>query len=331
MSSRLEPLMAAFDVERRVEPGTVAVLDRLARWDLTSIATIRSTYAAVAAPPAPADPRVTREDAVIAGVDGRPDVRVRWYRPVGASGPLPGVVWLHGGAYIMGNLEENDDRLDRMAIALDCAIVSVDWRLAPEHPYPEGLDDADTVWRTVSGDPARFGLDPSRVVLAGASAGAGLAAALCLRLRDSGQPQPLLQLLIYPMLDDRELTASIKAAAEPGHWGLWHIEANRMCWAAYHSGLGDDIPATAAPARAEDLSGVAPAFLAIGDADAYLDENLAYAALLSSSGVPTELHVYPGVIHGGFGAPPRTPRTAQFLRDVYAALGYAFDLPASAG
>ncbi|CAI7976788.1 acetyl esterase [Frankia sp. Hr75.2] len=319
--------MAAIDVHKRVEPGTVALLDRLARWDLTSIATIRRSYAAVGPPPAPEDPRVRRRDQVIPGMDGRPDVRVRWYRPADApaGAALPFLLWLHGGAYIMGNLDENDDRLDRMVIELGCTVASVDWRLAPEHPYPAGLEDAETVWRRVSANPADFGVDPARLVLGGASAGAGLAAGLCLRLRDLGVPQPALQLLIYPMLDDRELTPSIRAIEDPGHWGLWHLRANRLCWAAYLGSLeGGEVPPGAAPARAEDLAGLAPAFLGIGDVDGFVDENVAYAARLSAAGVPTELHVYPGVIHGGFGAPPRTPRTAQFLRDVYAALAAAF-------
>lgn len=324
--------MPAIEVHRRVEPGTVANLDRLARWDLSSIDTIRSSYAAVGAPKVPADPRVERSDEVIPGVAGRPDVAVRWYRPVDADGAGPCLVWLHGGGYIMGNLDENDDRLDRMVIELGCSVVSVDWRLAPEHPYPDGLDDAETVWRQVVGDPAAFGVDPDRLALGGASAGAGLAAALCLRLRDSGATQPALQLLIYPMLDDRELTASIRAIEDPGHWGLWHLTANRMCWAAYLGDLaGGNVPPTAAPARAEDLSGLAPAFFAIGDVDGLLGENLDYAARLSAAGVPTELHVYPGVIHGGFGARPSTTRTAQLLRDVYAALGIAFDQAGTAG
>jgi acetyl esterase len=135
-------------------------------------------------------------------------------------------------------------------------------------------------------------------------------------------------LLIYPMLDDRELTTSIRTSENPAHWGLWHLAANRRCWQAYLgslAGAADDVPPTAAPARAEDLSALAPAFIGIGDVDAFLDENLAYAARLSIAGVPTELHVYPGVIHGGFGAPPGTPRTAQFLRDIYAALAAAFE------
>ena len=310
----------------RIEPGTLAALDRLARWDFTSVATLRASYAAVGAPPVPPDPRVRRTDAVILGVDGRPDVSVRWYRPADqTSDALPCLVWLHGGGYIMGTLDENDDRLDRMVIELGCAVISVDWRLAPEHPYPEGLDDAETVWRRITESPATFAIDADRLVVGGASAGAGLAAALCLRLREIGALQPALQLLIYPMLDDRELTTSIRASEAPGHWGLWHLAANRLCWAAYLGSLAEgDVPPTAAPARAKDLSALAPTFLAIGDVDAFLDENLDYAARLSNAGVPTELHVYPGVIHGGFGARPSTPRTAQLLRDAYGALAAAF-------
>jgi acetyl esterase/lipase len=319
--------MPAIDVNSRVEPGTLARLDKLAHWDTQSIEAIRSTYRAVRPAPVPTDPLVTRSDAVIPGIDGYPDVRVRWYRPAAPTGPLPGLVYFHGGAYIMGTLDENDDRLDQMVIKLGCAVVSVDWRLAPEHPYPDGLNDAETVWRRIDEDPAAFGLDGSRLVIGGASAGAGLAAALCIRLRDAGRQQPRLQLLVYPMLDDRETAASIRAIADdPGHWGLWQLRAERLCWQAYLGRLaGGDVPPTAAPARATDLRGVAPTFLAIGDVDAYLDSNLQYASLLSNTGVPTELHVYPGVIHGGFLARPKTPRTAQLLSDVYNALGTAFE------
>ncbi len=320
--------MPAIDVDTRVEPGTLPMLERLARWDTTSIETIRSTYGEVRLAPVPPDPLVRRSDETIAGLDGRPDVHVRWYRPADVDGPLPCLVYLHGGAYIMGSLEENDDRLDQMVIELGCAAVSVDWRLAPEHPYPEGLDDADTVWRSIAGDPAGYGVDPERLVLGGSSAGAGLAAALCLRLREAGGTQPRLQFLVYPMLEDREIWSTITAITDPGHWGLWQLRAERLSWQAYLGPLygNEDIPPTAVPGRATDLSGLPPAFLGIGDVDAYLDANLAYAGRLSSSGVPVELHVYPGVIHGGFLARPQTPRTRQFLRDAYQALRFAFGL-----
>ena len=315
----------AIDVASRLEPPTVGMLDRLARWDTTSVDTIRQTYATVRPAAVAPDPQVLRRDAVIAGTNGRRDVAVRWYLPVDAPEGAPALVYFHGGAYIMGSLDENDDRLDRIALQLGCAIVSVDYRLAPEHPYPEGLDDAETVWRRVNEDAAALGLDPDRLAVGGASAGAGLAAALCLRLKEQGESQPLFQLLVYPMLDDTETAPSIAAlAGGPGHWGLWQLRAERLAWAAYHRGLTGEIPPTAAPARAADLRGLAPAFLGIGDADALLDTNLEYASLLARSGVQVELHVYPGVIHGGWVARPYSPGTQRFFDDVVAALGRAF-------
>lgn len=318
--------MAAIDVDARVEPQLRPMLERLARWDTESIETIRETYARVAPGPVPAHPDVRRTDARVPGLPGNPEVPVRWYRPADADDPLPCLVYLHGGAYIMGGLDENDERLDRIANELHCAVVSVDWRLAPEHPYPAGLDDAEAVWRFLRDAGEDAGIDPQRIVLGGGSAGAGLAAALCLRLRDTGQVQPALQWLIYPMLDDREITPSIRALESgPGHWGLWQLRAQRLSWQAYLGALqGDVVPATAAPARATDLGGLAPAFIGVGDIDPYVDENVDYAVRLSAAGVPTELHVYPGVIHGGFLARPFTPRTEQFVRDAWHALAIAF-------
>ena len=212
--------MAAIDVTSRIEPGTVANLDRLAKWDLTSIATMRGSYAAAGGPATPLDPRVERSDAVIAGIEGSPDVRARWYRPAGAQGALPCLMWLHGGGYVMGTLDENDDRLDRLVVELGCAVVSVDWRLAPEHPYPAGLRDAETVWRRLAAEPAAFGVDPARLAVGGASAGGRPAAPLCPRLRGIRGPPPGPHLLVYPLLDDRELTHSSPATAELVRNGL---------------------------------------------------------------------------------------------------------------
>ena len=227
---------------------------------------------------------------------------------------------------------ENDDRLDRMAAELGCAIVSVDYRLAPENPYPAGLDDAETVWRHLLDNADALGVDPERLVVGGASAGAGLATALCIRLAQVGLPQPALQLLVYPMLDDREHGSVRALEGGAGHWGLWQLEAERHAWRAYLGGLGDTTPpATATPGRATpgELRSVAPAFIGIGDVDALLDSNLRYAAQLSRAGVPVELHVYPGVIHGGFVARPRTRQTRRFLDDVHAVLRRTFDVAES--
>ncbi|MGX6509024.1 alpha/beta hydrolase fold domain-containing protein [Rhodococcus sp. SJ-2] len=322
------PTEPAVAVHRRVEPATLAQLDHLTRWDTTSIDTIRASYAKVTPPSVPANDRVERVDDVVPGTAERPGIPVRWYRPRDTPGPLPAVVYFHGGAFIMGGLDENDDRLDLLATDIGCAVVSVDYRLAPENPYPAGLDDAETVWCHLLANADALGVDPSRLVIGGASAGAGLATALCIRLAEMGLPQPALQLLVYPMLDDREHGSLLALEGGAGHWGLWRLEAERHSWRAYLGELsGTTPPATAAPGRAEanELRGTAPAFIGIGDVDALLDSNLHYAAQLSRAGTPVELHVYPGVIHGGFVARPRTRQTRRFLDDVYAALRTVFE------
>lgn len=316
------PLPPAIDVVSRLEPGTREALDHLARWDTTSVDTIRATYAEIPRSAAAPLDGVSRSDAVIARGDGA-RVPVRWYRPSGASGQVPTIVYIHGGAYIMGTLDENDERLDHFVVETGCAVVSVEYRLAPEHPFPAGLDDIETVWRSLTEAPEEHGVDPARLMVAGGSAGAGLATALCIRLKELGIPQPVFQLLVYPMLDDRELSSVRALEGGAGHWGLWRLRAEQLSWAAY---LGDidrgRPPATAVPGRAqtESLAGLAPAFIGVGDVDALVDSNIEYAGALIRAGVPTELHVYPGVIHGGFLPRPGTPATRRFLKDAYDAL-----------
>lgn len=318
------PLEPAIDVVARVEPGTLENLDGLARWDATSIDTIRSTYAAlprIASSPAEG---VIRTDTVFVAEDGH-EIAARWYRPADAADALPAMVYFHGGAYIMGGLDENDVRLDEFVLNVGCAVLSVDYRLAPEHPYPAGLDDAESVWRALLADPRARGIDSERLSVAGGSAGAGLAAALCIRLKERGIEQPLHQLLIYPMLDDRELPSISALAGGSGHWGLWRLRAERLSWGAYLD-EGDDGTTCAVPGRAsvDDLRGLAPTFIGVGDVDALVDSNVRYAATLIGAGVPTELHVYPGVIHGGFLPHPQTPSTRRFLSDAYASMRRAF-------
>ncbi len=291
------PAEPAVAVHRRIEPATLDQLDLLTRWDTTSIDTVRGSYAEVTPPPTPVSERVERVDDAVPSNQGQPDVPVRWYRPRDITGPLPAIMYFHGGAYIMGGLDENDDRLDRIAADIGCAVVSVDYRLAPENPYPAGLDDAELVWRHILANADALGVDPSRLVIGGASAGAGLATALCIRLAEVGLPQPALQLLVYPMLDDREHDSLRALEGGAGHRGLWRLEAERHSWRAYLGELHDTAPpATAAPGRAtlDELRGTAPAFIGIGDVDALLDSNLHYAAQLSRAGTPVELHVYPG-------------------------------------
>lgn len=309
------------DMMLRLEPATAEALAGRPAWDSSSVEAARASLPAVAVHHTSTvhDPRVEREDTLVEHDDG-PPVPVRWYRTTTATASAqPCIVWLHGGGFVMGSLDSNDARLEWIAVETGCTILSVDWRLAPEHPYPAGLDDATAVWRWLHENLESADVDANRIILAGASAGGGLAAALCLRLRDLGLPQPHLQMLIYPMLDDRE-TPSMAAITHPA---LWNREMNRLGWAAYLRDVAEhptEPPATAVPARALDLSGLPPTFICVGDVDGFLDEDVEYATRLIRAGVPTELHVYPGVTHGAFTADPRTPRTRQFVDDALRAV-----------
>jgi acetyl esterase/lipase len=278
----LDPEIAA--VFAALPPGTFDFDE----WTAETIAARRAARAALPAPAAPPTTTVFRDELA------DPSVTVRVYAPQGAGPGRPCVYWIHGGGYISGSALTVDPRLNRWVEALDCVIVSVDYRLAPEHPYPAPLEDCYTGLSWTVRNAERLGIDPARLVVAGASAGAGLAAALALLARDCGGPRLAHQVLIYPMLDDRQVTPSSRLEGTL----VWGRAANRLGWRAYLGPLAD-VPVYAAPAvRAGDLAGLPPAFIGVGGADLFRDESIAYAARLLAAGVPAELHVYPGAPHG---------------------------------
>jgi acetyl esterase/lipase len=250
-----------------------------------------------------------------AGVDvvdhAEAGVPVRVYRPqTGASGAA--LVWLHGGGLMVGRPAMDDGRCVAWARDLGLVVVSADYRLAPEHPFPAALDDAHAAWTWLQGAAGGLGVDPARVAVGGASAGAGLAACLAQRLHDVGGVQPAAQLLVYPMLDDR--TAARRDLDGAGYL-VWSHRSNRAGWSAY---LGRDpgapeVPAYAAAARRGDLSGLPPAWIGVGTLDLFLDEDRAYAARLEAAGVATELCEVPGVPHGFDALAPDVPLTRAFM------------------
>jgi acetyl esterase/lipase len=227
---------------------------------------------------------------------GEPAVAVRVHRPKGASGALPCVYSIHGGGYVIGSYSMDDALFNQLCPALGVIGVSVEYRLAPETPYPGPLEDCyrGLLWTFEHAD--ELGIDTSRIGIRGISAGGGLAAALALLVRDRAQVQLAFQLLDCPMLDDRQNTFSSRQQGLP----VWSHESNTYGWRAYLGDLygTDDIPYTAAPARAEDLTGLPPAYVSVGTVDGFLDEDVDYAMRLNHAGVPTELHVYPGACHG---------------------------------
>jgi acetyl esterase/lipase len=247
-------------------------------------------------------------------------VGVRLYRPAGASGAGPALLWIHGGGYVIGNAAQDDVLCRRFARELGATVASVDYRLAPEHPYPTPLEDCYSVLAWLARLPS---VDPARVAVGGASAGGGLAAALALLARDRAEVPLAAQLLVYPMLDDR--TVDRDDLDNPGH-RLWNQSSNKFGWASY---LGDADPDIAVPARREDLSGLPPAWIGVGTLDLFHDEDLAYAERLKAVGVPCEVEVVSGAFHGFDGIASKAEVSQSFFKSQCAALHEAF-VPAAA-
>ncbi|MDF7776115.1 alpha/beta hydrolase [Sphingomonas sp. AOB5] len=258
--------------------------------------------------------RVERGEAVVPGRDGAPDVALVHYRPAGRAGELlPCIYHIHGGGYVAGTAGSLEPIHRAMVERLDCAIVSVEYRLAPETVFPGPLEDcyAGLLWLFANAE--KLGVDARRIGLRGESAGGGLAAALALLARDRGEVTPAFQQLIYPMLDDRTCTAD----PHP-HAGrlVWNHGSNCFGWRSYLGGEpgSDGVSPYAAAARAEQLGGLPPAFVATGSIDLFVDEDIAYAARLIRAGVATELHVYPGGFHA-FDVDPAADIAVRMRRD----------------
>ena len=212
---------------------------------------------------------------------------VRLFRPAGVTEPAPALLWIHGGGYVLGTAQQDDALCRRFSSRLGMSVASVEYRLAPEHPYPAPLEDCYSALTWLAGLPA---VDRHRVAIAGASAGGGLAAALALLARDRGEVSPVFQVLAYPMLDDRSSATPVN----PNH-RLWSTRSNQFGWAAY---LGGADPRVAVPGRRDDLSGLPPAWIGVGTHDLFHDEDLAYAQRLIDAGVPCHVEVVPGAFHG---------------------------------
>jgi acetyl esterase/lipase len=236
-------------------------------------------------------------------------VGIRLIRAAGVPEPVPAMLWIHGGGYVMGIAQQDDALCRRFSRKLGITVASVEYRLAPEHPYPAPLEDCYSALTWLAGLPA---VDPDRVAIGGASAGGGLAAALALLARDRGEVAPAFQLLVYPMLDDRSSSTS-RAPANPNQ-RMWSPRSNQFGWAAY---LGDADPQVAVPARQDDLSGLPPAWIGVGSNDLFHDEDLAYAERLTDAGVPCEVEVVPGAFHGFDLAVPNARVSQQFSASQY--------------
>ena len=240
----------------------------------------------------PDNPNVVKEDRVIPGPDGAPDISVRIYRPVNATGTLPGVYFIHGGGMILGTVDGEDPVATMICDLVGAVVVSVEYRLSPETPHPGPVEDCYAGLSWVAKNAAELGIDTDRLAVYGASAGGGLTIATALMARDRGGPALSFIMPIYPMIDDTHTTTSSQEITDVG---IWDRSGNIEAWAWYLGGKEAD--AYAAPARAEDLSGLPPTFTDVGTVDLFLDEDIAFVQRLIAAGVPTEFHIHPGAYH----------------------------------
>ena len=286
-------------------PGTLHLLDSAAREAVAGPVpfdparyTVEQFRTAVQAS-YPDDP-APREERIIPGPPGAPDVRVLLHRPQQARSPSPAILYLHGGGYVAGTPDMMGSFCHRLATENGALVTAVQYRLAPETPFPGPLDDCHAALTWLVAEAEALGIDRDRIAVMGQSAGGGLAAALALLVRDRGGPALKAQFLIYPMLDPRTGTADAPVDNPTTGEFVWTRAANRFGWSAMRGGQ-DFAPAPLghfAPALAESVAGLPPTFVAVGALDLFLEEDVAYALGLSRAGVPVELHLYPGGVHG---------------------------------
>lgn len=251
-----------------------------------------------------------------------PAVEVYGYEPQGRRRPSGALLWIHGGGFVMGHPATYHDLCSRFAADLGIVVVSVDYRLAPRHPFPAGLEDCYTALAWLHDRAADLGVDPARIAIGGDSAGGGLAAVLAQLAHDRGEVPVRFQLLVYPMLDDRTVLRADHAGT--GAF-VWSPTSNRFGWTAYlgHAPRADEPRPYAAAARRADLAGLPPAWIGVGDLDLFLAEDVGYAGRLVAAGVPCELVVVPGMYHAADGLlAGKVPAMTDFRDAMVRAVGH---------
>lgn len=236
------------------------------------------------------------ENIFIKNQDDQKKLRLRTYKPKSSPISTPALLWLHGGGQVMGKPEMNDFDCIHFVSELGITVVSVDYRLAPKHPFPAGLEDSYTALKWMA-ESDQLNINPTRIAIGGASAGGGLAAALAQLAHDRKEIKLIFQLLIYPMLDDRTV---LRTEIDDSNSPTWTQRSNRFGWESYLGGEcgAKDVPAYAVPARREDLSDLPPAWIGVGTLDVFHDEDVAYAQRLKEQGVECEIKIVPGAFHG---------------------------------
>jgi acetyl esterase/lipase len=269
--------------------------------------------------PAPKTPGVFVENIRIPADNDRTRIRLRVYRPESVAPPMPVLVWLHGGGYVMGKPEIDEVGCAQYARESGIAVVSVDYRFAPRYPFPAGLEDSYSALKWVNSHSQELGIDAKRIAIGGESAGGGLAASLVQLAHDRQEIRPVFQLLVYPMLDDRTV---LRTDVDDRSNITWNQKSNRFGWESYlgkKCGAGDT-PEYAVPARRQDLSGLPPAWIGVGTVDLFHGEDMAYAQRLKGCGVKCEICAVPGAFHGFDIFAPQAPIVRDFRKSQIAAL-----------
>lgn len=317
---------AAFDIDRDLDPEyrsfvqmLVQMAEKEPKLSKQTLGTIRQGESFG---PPPAD-TPTWSERSIPGARGAPDVPLYIVNAAEKNAGKPAILHMHGGGYVAGRAKDSVAALQKLAAELDCVIVSVDYRLAPETPFPGSLDDNYAALKWLHGHATEFGVDASRIAVMGESAGGGHAAALAIAARDRKEVPLVLQVLVYPMLDDR--TGSKRQVAPHIGTLLWHAEDNRFGWSSLlgRQAGSKAVPYGAVPARVENLAGLAPAYIVVGGLDLFVDEDIDYAQRLNSAGVSAELLLVPRVPHG-FDLLPDTQASRTHRQLLLGALRRAF-------
>ena len=252
-------------------------------------------------------------------------VSVRVYKPKlkKHDKPLPVLLWVHGGGFISGNVESDDAMCERFAVECNCAVVSVEYRLAPQHPYPAGFDDwyAALQWLACNGT-SKLNLDLNNLAVGGASAGGCLAAGVVLKAVEQGGPKIKHQVLLVPALDDRHETPSSIDITD--YRVCWNREMSLLAWDGYLKNITGETPSYAAPAQTKTIPNLPKTFISVEERDVLRDEAIIYAQRLMQAGVSTELHVYPGTFHGSFEKIPNAEIIKQHMSDVLKSLNKSF-------
>ncbi|NKB49880.1 MAG: alpha/beta hydrolase fold domain-containing protein [Alphaproteobacteria bacterium] len=290
-----------------LHPQVVTLIEKMAAADLKPVVEMtpvdaRAQFDSVAGPPLEErTPVGSIEDIRVPGPAGA--LTVRLYRPQAeAAGPLPLLVYFHGGGHVIGSLESHDEVARVLCVGADCVVASVDYRLAPEHKFPAAIEDAFAATQWLTDNAGEHGADPASVAVAGDSAGANIAAVVALMARDAGGPALITQILVYPLADYACNSPSYQTYAS----GFGPLTEAGMLWFQDHYLRGPDDMADwrASPVKAPDLSGLPPALVITAECDVLHDEGVAFAEALAAAGTPVEHVDWPGMIHGFFSFAP---------------------------